>query len=168
MSEEPAQALILRPPHLSDGGKVAQLVREVGELEPNTVYAYLLLCHHFSSTCVVAEREGAIVGCALAYRLPEDASRLFVWQIGVAQSARGQGLALSMLEHLFDRKELGDVMYVEQTIAPSNVASNRLFDSFARRRGLNIQRSPGFRAEDFEPFSHEEELLVSIGPRPAV
>lgn len=167
MSPDP-EALILRPPRLADGGKVAKLVREVGELEPNTVYAYLLLCRHFSSTCVVAEEQGSIVGCALAYRLPEDSSRLFVWQIGVAQVARGRGLAVSMLDHLLDRQELADIVYVEQTIAPSNVASNRLFDSFARRRSWNIERSPGFRAEDFHPFEHEEELLVRIGPRPAV
>jgi L-2,4-diaminobutyric acid acetyltransferase len=154
--------LHLRPPSLADGAAVAQLVRDAGELEPNTTYAYLLLCSHFASTCVVAEERGELLGVLLGYRMPDDQKRLFVWQVGVRPSARGRGVAKQMLGHLIDRPKLQDVATLEQTIAPSNAASLGLFSSFAKSRGLELTSSRGFLASDFGSHPHEEEHLVRI------
>jgi L-2,4-diaminobutyric acid acetyltransferase len=157
--------LQLRPPTLADGAAVSALVREAGGLEPNTTYAYLLLCTHFSQTSVVAVEDGELLGVLLGYRLPEARERLFVWQIGVKPTARGRGVARAMLDHLVDRAELQDVCAIEQTIAPSNEASNKLFASFARSRGCDLSVAPGFASKDFGPVAHEEENLVRISLR---
>src|SRR5690606_7644379 len=131
----------LRAPTQADGAGVAALVRAAGQLEPLTTYAYLLLCSHFAETAAVAERAGeladvarVLAGVTSGSRLPDDATRLFVWQIGVHPAARGQGLAKLLLAVLADRPSLRDIVWMEQTIAPSNQASNRLFESFARSR----------------------------------
>lgn len=165
MSDDPPTiGTILRTPTLEDGAALGMLVREVGTLEPNTGYAYLLLSHHFSDTCVVAERGDRLVGCVLAYRLPRNPQVLFVWQIGVAASERGKGLAKKMLHHLAKQTQADGVRMLEMTIAPSNEASNRLFDSFARELDVPIERVQGFEVRHFGPVGHEEELLVRIGP----
>lgn len=164
MSDDPPTTdYRLRAPTLEDGAAVGMLVREVGTLEANTGYAYLLLSHHFSDTCVVAERDDKLVGCVLAYRLPKDPRVLFIWQIGVAESERGRGLAKKMLHHLARRTHAEGVEFIEMTIAPSNEASNGLFDSFARQLEVPIHRETGFEAHHFGPVGHEEELLVRIG-----
>lgn len=152
----------LRAPTQADGAGVAALVRAAGQLEPLTTYAYLLLCSHFAETAAVAERAGELAGVALGYRLPEDATRLFVWQIGVHPAARGQGLAKLLLAELADRPSLRDIVWMEQTIAPSNQASNRLFESFARSRSCELSRARGFVPQDFGSSAHEEEHLVRI------
>ena len=152
------------PPTLEDGAAVSALVRESGALEPNTTYAYLLLCHHFGDTCLVAREGDSIVGCALAYRIPARPQVLFIWQIGVAPQARGRGLASKILDELVARPALQDIERLELTIAQSNVASNRLFDSFATRNGWKIARTQGFEPHHFGAERHEHELLVTITP----
>lgn len=161
---KPSEVTFL-PPTLEDGAAVAALVRESGALEANTTYAYLLLCHHFSDTCLVAKDEGNIVGCAIGYRIPARPKVLFVWQIGVAPQARGRGLASKILDELVARPALRDIASLELTIAQSNEASNRLFDSFATRNGWSIARTRGFESHHFGAERHEHELLVTITPQ---
>jgi L-2,4-diaminobutyric acid acetyltransferase len=151
-------------PTLDDGAAVATLVRETGALEPNTTYAYLLLTQYFGESCLVARRGTELVGCVLGFRIPERPRVLFVWQIGVAPSARGRGLASKILDELVSRPALRDLEGLELTIARSNDASNRLFDSFAARNGWSISRTPGFESHHFGAERHEDELLVTITP----
>ncbi|MDD2638675.1 MAG: hypothetical protein PHO60_06890, partial [Methanothrix sp.] len=51
---------VLRKPEVSDGAKIFNLVEICKPLDLNSVYSYLLLCHHFADTCVVAELDGEI------------------------------------------------------------------------------------------------------------
>jgi L-2,4-diaminobutyric acid acetyltransferase len=134
-------------------------------LEPNTTYAYLLLCHHFSETCLIAKEGKSVIGCILGYRIPERPQVLFIWQIGVAPAARGRGLASKILDELVARPALRDIVSLELTIAQSNEASNRLFDSFATRNGWSIARTKGFESKHFGAERHEDELLVTLTPQ---
>ncbi len=147
-----------------DGKAVADLVRAVGSLEPNTTYAYLLLCSHFSDTCVVARHEGTIVGALLGYRMPAQPHVLFIWQIGTAQEMRGKGLGRAMLTALRERARSKGITHFAQTIAPSNEASWGLFRSWARRSGLTLTEGEGFSRDVFGGEDHEPEALVTIGP----
>lgn len=153
---------VIVPPRLSDGALVSALVAEVGGLEVNTGYAYLLLCHHFSDTCAIAKIGEHIVGCVLGYRIPAHPEVLFIWQVGTRKEQRGTGLASRILDELISRPGLQEITSIQLTIAPSNEASSRLFRSFADRHGWAISDQEGFLPEHFGTSTHEEERLVTI------
>jgi L-2,4-diaminobutyric acid acetyltransferase len=156
-------AIRTRGPRATDGRAVHALVREAGGLERNTGYAYVLLCDHFADTGVVAERDGRLVGFVAAYRPPSDPDAVFVWQVGVHPSARGQGLGRRLLDAVLQRPGSRGARFLTATVAPSNAASRRLFQGFARRRGAPFTWSDGYAAHLFAG-GHEPEPLIRIGP----
>lgn len=148
-----------------------QFIKDHGGLELNTAYAYLVLADDFTDTCVVAvERgsdpskdDGVLAGFVLGYRPPTHPDALFVWQVGVAPSHRGQGLARRMILELLDRNA-PDVRWLESTVTPSNTASRRLFRSIAEARGTNCDVSEYLTEDHFPERGHEAEERFRIGP----
>ncbi len=113
---------------------------------------------------MVSENEGGIVGFTSAYLLPDKPDTLFVWQVAVHQEARGLGLATGMLHWLLARDCCQAVRYLETTITPSNLSSQRLFERLAQRCGAPCERAVVFPQHLFGSDTHEEELLFRIGP----
>lgn len=157
-------SFLVRPPEVTDGSALRDLVRQCPPLEVNTGYAYLLLATHFAASSAVAVDEKGLVGFVLGYRLPADPSVWFVWQVGVHGRARGAGLGRMLLRHVLDRPDFGSVRYLEATIAPSNLASRRLFEGFAREREVACEALPYFEPTHFGDGNHEAESLFRIGP----
>lgn len=161
-----AAPITVRAPRATDGAAMWALVREVGTLDPNSAYLYILLADRFADTCAVAERDGRLVGMLTGFRPPGDLETYFVWQIGVSPQARGEGLAGRMLDEVVARHP--EVRFVEATVSPSNEASLALFHAFARRRRAALQTSHGYGAEVFPTLpgqlGHEPEPLLRIGP----
>ena len=157
-------AMRLRQPRLEDGAAMCQLVQETTSLDPNSCYAYLLLCTHFSNTCIVAQDRSELVGFVAAYRPPTDPDVLFVWQVGVKPVARGQGLAKTMIRTLLERDACQSVNFLEATVTPSNVASQTLFRSLANEHGTSCAERCWFPPETFGSGEHEAEVLFRIGP----
>ncbi|MDT8447364.1 MAG: diaminobutyrate acetyltransferase [bacterium] len=153
-----------RNPRLSDGLAVYQLIQASPPLDLNSAYAYHLICHDFAQSSLIAEREGTLVGFISGYRRPQAPQTLFIWQVAVAPSQRGQGLASQMLDQLIDQPQHQDLRALETTIGPSNNASNQLFTSLAMRRGAQVSKSQFLGLEDFGTDSHEEEILYHISP----
>lgn len=151
-------------PRVRDGADIHRLVANCGPLDLNSTYAYLLLCRHFGDTCVRAEHEERTVGFVSAYRLPETAEVIFVWQVAVSAEMRGQGLALRMLHELLSRPALASCRYLETTVAPSNKASLKLFYRLACDLGAPVAQQAMFEEADFGDEHHECETLVRIGP----
>ena len=175
----------MRAPREEDAAPIWELVHCTDALDLNSPYAYLLLCSHFSPAGIVATgSEGQILGFSLGYRLPEDQRTLFVWQIGVADQARGQGLGGRLLRSVFDRGALHAASghgaaahgagvaleYLEATVTPSNIASRMLFTRFAESRSARISESVAFRSSSFPTLGdanakpHEDEIRLRIGP----
>lgn len=158
-------SLQIRNVTLNDGAGVWELIRRCPPLDVNSSYSYLLLCRHFAETCLVAERGADILGFVSAYHTPQDAKNLFVWQIAVDETARGQGLAKKMLLELLRRRMPAGVKWITTSITPSNAASRRLFESLAEDLGVECRREKFFPSEVFPPdFPHEEEELFKLGP----
>lgn len=155
--------VILRAPQVADAAAIWKLLPEVGNLERNSAYAYLLLCSHFADTSLIADREGAIAGFVLAYRPPSETTSLFVWQVGVAPAARGAGLGTRMLDGVLARPACDAVTHLTATVSPDNLPSLSLFRGYARRRGVACEIGPGFPASLF-PAPHPDEDLLRIGP----
>ena len=165
MTIQTADATItLRQPRLDDGAAMCQLVQETTPLDPNSCYAYLLLCTHFSDTCIVAEDGSELVGFVSAYRPPTDPDVLFVWQVGVKPVARGKGLAKTMIQTLLERDACQSVKFLEATVTPSNAASQTLFRSLANEYEAYCAESSWFLPEVFGSGEHEAEVLFRIGP----
>ncbi|HET6724667.1 MAG TPA: diaminobutyrate acetyltransferase [Gammaproteobacteria bacterium] len=153
--------LNIRPAIAADGGRMWELVRASDALELNSAYCYLLMAKHFGETCMVAERGDTLLGFVMGYIPPPQPDTAFVWQIGVAAEARGQGIAGRLLDTLVDSQ---DANWLEASVGESNAASRALFNGFARRRHATIDSDSDFiNAAEF-PGEHETEKRFRIGP----
>jgi len=166
-SAEPGDPVI-RPATVEDGAAVWRLVADSGVLDVNSSYAYLLFLDHFGHTSVVAEAgegDGAeIVGFVTGFRPPRRPEVVFVWQVAVAESMRGRGLARRLLDALVRLDGCRGVRYLETTVTPSNAPSRALFRSFARGLAAEHEVSPYLGEELFPDGGHEAEELHRIGP----
>lgn len=168
----------IRPARPADGAALWRLARSNG-LDENSPYAYLLFGEYFSASTLVAVSpsghgsggddghggRGDVVGFVMAFPAPGDPRRIFVWQIGVAESHRQQGIAASLLDELYARS---GAAFVEATVTPSNTASRTLFDRFGARHGAPVEVEPLFGASLFPGDDHEAEDRFRIGPLPTV
>jgi len=152
----------LRKPTVEDGSDVWELISACKPLDENSMYFNLIQCDHFSDTCILAEREGQIVGWISGHIPPEKPDALFVWQVAVSPDARGLGLAGRMLRALFDRPELAEVTRIETTITRDNKPSWALFRAFASKRGGNLTYAPHFERGAHFDGAHATEYLVNI------
>lgn len=153
-----------REPNSDDGAEVWKLIKSTGVLDLNSSYSYLMWCNYFSDTSMIVEEDNKIVGFVSGFVKPTSPDRLFVWQVAVAESQRGKGLASKMLESLLEREACEGIHYVEATISPSNIPSSKLFHRLARKLETEIEVSECFVAEDFPEQGHEDELTHQIGP----
>jgi L-2,4-diaminobutyric acid acetyltransferase len=155
---------LLRQPLEEDGAGVWALIEEAGVLDLNSSYSYLMLCKFFPDTCVVAENNDDIVGFISAFRPPNDDDVIFVWQVAVASSERGEGLASRMLQDLLEREDCSEVQYLEATVSPSNIPSQSLFRGLARKLNTQCEVSECFPENMFPDEGHEVEMTYRIGP----
>ena len=156
-------AVQFRKPRPEDGAAMWRLVDEMGGLELNSAYFYLLFATDFADTGVLAETEdGQLAGFIVGHRPPTRPEAVFVWQVGVAPWMRRQGLARRLLDELLERQP-EDVCWLEASVTPDNRASTRLFRAVARDRGVACQEREYMGAQLF-PNSHAAENLFRIGP----
>lgn len=156
----------LRHPSVGDGPDIHALVEQTGVLDVNSRYAYLAHCRHFAATTVVAHDDARrMVGFVTAYALPGSPETLFVWQVAVGESARGQGLAGRMLRWLVRAPACATARALHTTITPSNEPSRRLFRRFAEREGAQCLVEPCFD-HTLLGVDHEPEELFRITPLP--
>lgn len=160
---EPVQ-FEFRPLASTDGMALHRLVRDCPPLDSNSAYCNMLQCSHFQNTSIAAIKNGALVGSITGYFIPDRPDTLFVWQVAVHLSARGQGLARTMLRNLLKRMAAQGIRYIETSITPGNEASLRLFTGFATEQHADMVRSVMFEQALHFEGAHETEYLFRIGP----
>jgi L-2,4-diaminobutyric acid acetyltransferase len=153
----------IEQPSVEDGGAIWRIARDSGKLDLNSSYAYLMWCHDFADTSLVARVGDEVVGFVIGYRRPTAPDTVVVWQVAVDSSQRGRGTAGALLDALVDRLADDGVRHMETTITPDNAPSQALFASLARRWGAAMDRAGTFDAGDF-PDEHESEVRYRIGP----
>jgi len=158
------ESIVLRPPALIDGMAVFRLIESCPPLDVNSSYCNFLQCSHFANTSVAADACGDIVGFISGYIVPERPDTLFIWQVAVADQARGLGLASRMLAHIIARPQCSAVGYVETTITQDNQASWALFKGLAKKLSADFQSSEWLDKETHFSGQHDSEALVRIGP----
>lgn len=125
--------VIIECPALGDGAALWRIARDSHKLDLNSSYAYLLWCHDFADTSIVARVAGEPVGFVMGYRRQAAVDSVVVWQVAVDGSQRGKGLAGRMLDTMYSSLVRAGTRYLETTITPDNAASIRLFSAFAER-----------------------------------
>ncbi|MCV0399821.1 MAG: diaminobutyrate acetyltransferase [Nitrosarchaeum sp.] len=151
-----------RTPLVSDAYSIHKLVRDNKPLDENSLYLYVLLCHHFSDTCVVAEHDSRVIGFLSAFVSPKASDTLFVWQAAVDAEFRNQGIAKELVFSALSQTG-PSVRYVEATVTPSNTASLKFLQNFATELDAEFKKKPLFSSEILGK-DHEQEDLVRIGP----
>ena len=159
-----AASITLRQPVSTDGPAISRLIAACPPLDTNSAYCGLLQCTHFAQTCVVAERDGVVFGWVSGYRVPSAPEQFFVWQVAVAQEARGLGLAQRMIGDLLARPSAKGVTHIIATVTPDNAASWALFEGLARRWGCALSKTPHFERDAHFAGAHATEWQAKIGP----
>lgn len=162
--ERKTDSFHFREPDKEDGAAVWNLIKDTGILDLNSSYSYLMWCEFFSGTSIVAERENGVTGFISGFIRPSSPDTLFIWQVAVDESERGNGLGTKMLFELLERSDCENVRHLEATVSPSNNPSQRLFQGFAKKLETECIVSDCFTKEDFPEQGHEDELLYQIGP----
>ena len=152
-------AEVFEPPRLDDGRHLWRIARDSKTLDLNSPYSYVLWCRDFAATSVVVRAGGEIRGFVTGFDRPEEPGTLFIWQVAVDGAWRGRALAGRMLAHLAGRGH----RFVEATVTPDNIASDRLFAAFARDCDAELNRTPLLTGDLF-PGDHQPEVLYRIGP----
>lgn len=152
-----------RHPLKSDGQAISRLIASCPPLDANSLYCNLLQCTHFSRSCILAERNGDVIGWVSGYRLPDDPQTLFVWQVAVSSDARGEGLGKALIDALLLAAGTKNLRRLQTTITEPNRASWALFRAIARERGASFSHEEWLaRGRDLSSKS-ESERLVTIG-----
>lgn len=159
-----ATALTFRHPVSDDGKKIWDLIASCPPLDQNSLYCNLLQCTHFASTCMLAEREGALAGWISAYRPPQEPATLFVWQVAVSENARGLGLGKALIGALLASEGARGVTRIKTTITEDNAASWALFNGAASALKTAIEHRALFERDRHFGGRHDTEFLVTIGP----
>lgn len=156
--------ITLREPDARDGAAVARLVAACPPLDHNSTYCNLLQCSHFANTSVAAFDGEQMVGFISGYLIPNRPDTLFVWQVAVAETARGLGLATAMIANILDRPANHDVRWIETTITETNEASWTLFKRYAHKRNAPFEQDILFHRDKHFHGQHDTEFLLRIGP----
>lgn len=152
-----------RKPQKQDGIAIYELVKNSPPLDLNSSYLYFLQSTHFAQTCVVAELDNEIVGFVSGYFRPDAKDSLFVWQIVVSAKARGQGLGKQLLFHLLKNQQRRPIVReICCTISPSNKASQKLFESYAKDYQLIVEKEAFLEEADFGTSGHEPEEIYRL------
>lgn len=156
--------IIFREPTINDADSIWNLIKNSKPLDVNSKYLYVLLCHEFSKTCVVAEYDSNIVGFLSAFVSPKRSDTLFVWQAAVAEHYQNKGVAQELMARSLS--QAGPfIRYVNATVTPSNNASLNFLHKFAKSLNALITKNPLFPTSVLGD-GHEPEDLVCIGPIP--
>ncbi len=152
-------------PISTDGFTIHQLIANCPPLDTNSLYCNLLQADHFNDTCLKASNEkGELVGFVSGYIHPKQPNCLFVWQIAIDSSARGQGLAVRLLERLLQQPACKDVEWIHTTITPDNQPSQKLFQSLAAKLACPINKQDYFLQDQHFANQHQSEELYLVGP----
>jgi L-2,4-diaminobutyric acid acetyltransferase len=156
---------VLEPPSLEDGPALTALIKRCPPLDENSAYCNLLQLSHFADTAIVTrDARETLLGAVTGYALPEAPHILFIWQVAVAPEARGEGLALTMLQSLVRRPRVRPFKALMATVTADNAASWALFNRFAEAHGAALRSGPWLDEHAHFDGAHASEHRLLIEP----
>jgi L-2,4-diaminobutyric acid acetyltransferase len=152
--------ITLRRAGEADLGRIRSFVAGSPPLDLHTPYTYWVLLHWFSDYCFIAEEEEELAGFLTALPVPD--SGIFIWQIGVAHSFRGQGVGTRLLKAAADEARKRRAGWICFSIENGNAASLGLFRSFALSTGQNLEEMCGLELPAGTGGTFKDETLYGI------
>lgn len=159
-----ALGITFKHPTSQLGMDAHRLIAECPPLDPNSVYCNLLQCTHFANTCMGAFQGDQLVGFVSAYVIPDRPDTLFVWQVAIGKTIRGQGIAKELILHLLKQPSCQAIKHIETTITEPNTASWALFKSLTSALNTSLTSSLFYDRQQHFDNQHDSEMLVHIGP----
>jgi len=156
--------ILFQHPTKKDTKEIYNLIKKSKPLDINSEYLYLLQTTYFNETCIVAKVQDRVIGFASGFISPKDEETFFVWQLAIDKEARGKGIAFRMLRELFDTPIVSKTSSIHTTISPSNIASQKVFERFAKELDFDKKIVIFATRDDFSD-AHEDELLYIMKPR---
>lgn len=133
-------------------------------LDVNSSYSYLLWGKYFNETSIIADFDGKAIGFVTGFLKPDSPNTLFVWQVAVDPTYRGNGLATKLIIGLIHKLKNRNIQYLEATVTPSNEPSSNLFKGIANRYETKCLINECFTENQFPEPTHEAEYAYTIGP----
>lgn len=151
--------ITIRKAQSSDAELLHHLARLCPPLDLHTNYTYWVAAAYFGSGSYILEDEGESVGYIMTV---SNDKTLFVWQIGILERYRGQGLSRLLIDRVLDdAAALGKV--VEVTISPQNTASRAAFAAASSARCLKMEPIDTLELRDLDdPCFFETEVRYRI------
>jgi len=159
-----ADRVSLRKPVPEDGLSLHALVAASPPLDANSSYCNLLQCSYFADTAIAADVDNQLAGFVSGFWSQRTPQTLFVWQIVVGESWRGQRLAQRMLSALVERLSSHSLRFIETTITPDNQTSWKVFERLAQALNAPLVADTLFDKDRHFRGQHPDEVLVRIGP----
>lgn len=141
-----------------------RIVKESQVLDVNSSYSYLLWGKYFNETSIIAQIEDRAIGFVTGFLKPDSPNTLFVWQVAVDPTYRGNGLATKLIMTLIDKLRNRNIQYLEATVTPSNEPSSNLFKGIAQQYETKCHIYECFSKDQFPDETHEAEFAYKIGP----
>src|SRR5690625_7653335 len=85
-----SSVISFRKPNLKDGKDIWSLVKDTGVLDLNSSYSYILWCDKFADSTIVAVKDCEVVGFVQGFVQETPEPTLFVWQVAVSETVRGE------------------------------------------------------------------------------
>jgi len=141
--------MLIRNCNVGDLESIKKLVEQSKPLILHTTYTYWVLFYFFNDSCFVMEDKSKFVGFVSGMKSTALKDTFFVWQIGIILEYRGKGRASELLEKIVSRAKEMNCKKIQFSIEPDNELSYNLFSSFAKAKGLTVERVDEVKYLDF-------------------
>lgn len=132
--------IIIRKAKEEEFLNVYEFVSRCNLLENYAEHFYKIMLRYFGNSCFIADYNGDIVGFVLGFVSQIYDKTYFLWQVGVDESMRGEGIGKMLLETVEKEMRKLGCNRIELTIYPKNIPSKRLFEKMGY---LNVSSKEG-------------------------
>jgi L-2,4-diaminobutyric acid acetyltransferase len=122
----------------SDFPAVWEIVKDSKILDIHTPYTYWAQLNMFPTLMFVAESNSEIVGFVSGIGHFRKDSEAFIWQIGVSEKCRRQGVGMALLSRFREVAKDHGFTRLSLTIADDNPGSKMAFEKFAKAVGSQM------------------------------
>lgn len=129
------QNLNLRSCTAEDVDQVRRFVASCAPLDVHTAFTYWVMFEHWGDLCFVLLEDDRIAGYVSAIGSGRHQDTIYVWQIGVVEELRHQGMAQQLISAVIGAAVAKGYRKAQVSIAKGNEASRRAFERYATSRG---------------------------------